>query len=159
MKLYGQLESAQFENLAGDPTNSPKGRVYFDTGTNTVRYYNGSTWLAISQTPSLIPAATVTGTRASPSLITTAGITPGGYGDEVAFIAGNGGAIDVTANPQIVAGTTVGQTLELIGRHATNTVLLEDGAGLDLNGAWLGALSSVLGLRWDGTNWVERYRR
>jgi hypothetical protein len=101
----------------------------------------------------------VLGSRASPVAVTVGGYAPGGYGDELGFIEGSGGAIDVSSNPQIAAGTSIGQTLELIGCSDTNTVLLEDGTGLKLNGAWLAELDSVIGLRWDGANWCERYRR
>lgn len=106
-------------------------------------------------------SVTIGGSRASPSLITAAGgISFSGsniFNDT--YIAGNGGAVTVTANPQIAAGSVDGQRLTLIGRHATNTVTLADGTGLSLNGGWVGALDSVLKLRWDGTNWVEESRR
>jgi hypothetical protein len=103
----------------------------------------------------------VTGTRASPTNITAGGgITPGNtYSDETIFIQGSGAAVDISANPQIAAGTTVGQKLRLIGRSSVNTVLLEDGTGCSLNGAWLAEADSVITLLWDGTNWVEIARR
>lgn len=106
-------------------------------------------------------APTLVGSRASPTLITAAGgvaFTSTLY-KTINFIAGDSGAIDITANPQIAAGSTVGQELLLIGRHATNTVTFEDGTGLSLNGMWVAGLDSVLGLVWDGTNWVESFRR
>jgi hypothetical protein len=105
-------------------------------------------------------AATVTGTRGSPTNVTAgAGITPAGVSDEVIFVQGNGGAaIDVTANPQIAAGATVGDKLEIIGRSDSATVLLENGTGLSLEGECLLQANVILGLRWDGTEWVERYR-
>src|SRR4029079_304424 len=65
----------------------------------------------------------VTGSRGTPQNITAAGgIAPAGKWEEVIFVQGNGGAIDITANPQIAAGTVVGQTLMLIGRSSTNTL-------------------------------------
>ena len=44
-------------------------------------------------------------------------------------VAGNGGAIDITADPQIAAGTD-GQVVIIQGTHDTNTITLDDGAGL-----------------------------
>ena len=100
---------------------------------------------------------TITGSSASPSLITAAGgiAFTGVVGKNTWYIAGDGGAIDITANPQIAAATNVGQTLELIGRHDTNTVQFDDGTGLSINGSCILAADNVLSLVWDSTNWVE----
>jgi hypothetical protein len=99
---------------------------------------------------------TVGGTRAAPTaIVAVSGITATAGIDHTIFIQGSGGAVDVSANPQISAGTTVGQKLRLIARDDTNTVMLEDGTGLSLNGTWIGSADSVLELFWDGTNWVE----
>lgn len=104
---------------------------------------------------------TNTGSRGSPSLITAAGgiVFTGSDPINDWYIAGDSGAVTVTANPQIAVGSTDGQRLTLTGRHATNTVTLSDGTGLSLNGTWVGGLDSILNLRWDGTNWVEMSRR
>lgn len=105
-------------------------------------------------------SATVTGTRAAPVNITAlGGITPAGVSDEIMFVQGSGGDVDITKNPQIAAGTTVGDRLELIGRTDANRIFLDDGTGLDLNGQAILLAGSVIGLAWDGTNWCERYRR
>lgn len=106
-------------------------------------------------------APTVSGSRASPTAITAGGgisFSASTY-QNISFIQGSGGAVTVTANPQVAAGSSVGQTLSLIGRSATNTVTLADGTGLSLNGAWVGGLDSILNLVWDGTNWAETSRR
>lgn len=101
----------------------------------------------------------VGGSRASPTAITAAGgIQAGTEWEQIQFIEGDGGAVEVTANPRVSAGSTVGQTLKLIGRSDTNTVTLHNGNGLALNGPWIGGESAVLALIWDGTEWVEEYR-
>lgn len=41
--IYGQLLKAQLENLSSDPTGYT-GRVYYNTTTGYVRFYNGSIW-------------------------------------------------------------------------------------------------------------------
>lgn len=51
------------------------------------------------------------------------------------LVAGDGGAVDITANPQIVDGAD-GDSLTLEGTSDTNTLLLEAGNGLSL---WGGA--------------------
>lgn len=106
-------------------------------------------------------APAITGTQASPSLITAVGgiaFTGTNY-ENLWFIAGNGSAITVTANPQIAAATNVGQHLTLVSKSASNTVKIQDGTGLALNGVWIGGLNSVIDLVWDGAVWVERSRR
>lgn len=106
-------------------------------------------------------APSVGGSTGSPTLITAVGgvAFTGTAWENVKFIAGNGGAVDVSANPQVAAATNVGQKLILIGTNDTDTVKLEDGTGLSLNGAWIAANHSVIGLMWDGSVWVEQYRR
>lgn len=100
----------------------------------------------------------VTGSRASPVNITAAGgIAPAGKWEEIIFVQGNAGAIDITANPQIAAGTVVGQTLLLIGRG--NTLKLDDGTGLSQNGSITLDADDMIAYFWDGTNWTELYRK
>jgi hypothetical protein len=78
---------------------------------------------------------------------------------ETHFIAGSGGAVDVSANPQISAGQYVGQETLVVGTDDTNTVLLEDGTGLSMNGSMtLGAGDNIL-FRWNGSVHTEVSRR
>lgn len=105
----------------------------------------------------VIPA--VTGTRAAPiSIVAVTGVVPAGYAEEWIFVQGSGGAVTVSANPQITAGTIVGQKIRLIGRDDTNTVTLADGTGMLLNGPVTLGAGSVIDLGWDGTNWFESGR-
>lgn len=105
----------------------------------------------------------VTGTSASPSLITAAGgiAFTGSRGDNLWYIAGNTVPVVVTATPQIAVGAWDGQKLTLRGENGTNTVTLADGNGLSLNGAWVGGLQSAINLQWDasGSVWAETSRR
>lgn len=41
MKLKGQLEQAQLENLTADPSNLPDGRIWLDTATDKAKFYDG----------------------------------------------------------------------------------------------------------------------
>jgi hypothetical protein len=77
----------------------------------------------------------------------------------VAFVAGSGGPVDITASPQVAAGTSVGQKLTVIGTSDTNTLKLDDGTGLSLNGSMVLGNHSVIDLIWDGSVWVEESRR
>lgn len=71
-------------------------------------------------------------------------------------IQGDGGPIDITANPQIVAGVS-GQILVLEGRSDTNTVQIDDGDGVHLHGRAIIGQEDVITLQYDGVDaeWAE----
>jgi hypothetical protein len=100
------------------------------------------------------------GTESSPLNITTSGIS---YTEDdprqVFFVQGDSGPVNITSNPQIDAATTVGVELILIGKSDTNTLTLEDGDGLALNGEIILGLNDVISLMWTGSEWIEQYRR
>ncbi len=101
----------------------------------------------------------VSGSRSSPNAITASGgITHNNKMFETIFIQGSGGAVDVSANPQIASGTKLCAQLYLVGRSDSNPVKLKDGAGLALNGNFSMKENCILGVTWDGTNWAELYR-
>lgn len=107
---------------------------------------------------------TVTGTEGVPSAVTAAGgITPVGDPIEMIFVVGDDGGgtpapVNISANPQIAAGATVGEELNLTGTSNTNTVTLEDGDGLTLLGSCDLDAETILNLLWTGTVWREMSR-
>lgn len=102
----------------------------------------------------------VSGTSGSPNNITAAGgITfTAGTQRMLQFIQGNGGDIDITANPQIQAGTIVGQEFKIIGRNSSQRVLIEDGNGLALKSKFNMGANDEIDLVWNGSLWVETSR-
>ena len=102
---------------------------------------------------------TVTGTEGVPRQITAAGgITPIGDPVEMIFVVGDDGGgtptpINITANPQIAAGSVVGEELNLAGTSDTNIVTLDDVAGLCLNGSIDVDSKTIVNLLWIGTLW------
>lgn len=101
---------------------------------------------------------TITGSFGSPISITAGGgITTTVGVDEDIYLTTAGGEVNVTANPQLTAGTVDGQVLKLIGTSDTDYVLLETGTGLWLNGDWRSYANACLTLRWDSGQslWVE----
>lgn len=112
---------------------------------------------------SLQPAAggsVILGTSAVNSIVAGTGITAAMFAPRVKVV-GDGGAVDITANPQIAAGTD-GQQIIVWGTSDANTVQLDTGTGLLL----AGGTSFVLGsgdnvtLIYDSTltAWVETAR-
>lgn len=73
------------------------------------------------------------------------------------YIQGSGGAVTVTANPRIQAGTIDGQELMLVGCSDTNTVTLDTGNGLIKNGIDVMGDNSVTVYNWDAGQslWIE----
>ena len=108
------------------------------------------------------PSATLTvnGTLSmEPSAV--ANITAGGgvtATKAIVRIQGSGGAVDISANPQIVVGVD-GQMVTLQGMSNANTVLLENGTGLRLQGgvAFTMGLGDTLTLMYDSSvgAWTE----
>jgi len=102
-------------------------------------------------------ATTITGSAGAPQAITAAGgiaFTGSDYFN-MWFVQGSGGPVDLSANPQIAAGSVVGQRLLLRGCSNTNTVKLEDATGLLLNGECILSLGSMIELFWSGSTWDE----
>jgi len=131
--------------------------TFTGTGGTTVTNVGGAfTVNSASSSP-----LTVIGSRAGPELIMAAGGIPFTSSTALTkeYIQGNGGAVVVTANPQIAAGSFDGQELTLQSTDATDTVEIQDGNGLAMNGPWIGGLNSVITFTWDLTNWVEKGRQ
>jgi len=74
------------------------------------------------------------------------------------FVQGDGGPVEVTANPQIDPGVEVGDELLVWGKSDTNTLTLNDGTGLSLNGSITLGDNDLLKLVWSGTVWAEQSR-
>lgn len=106
-----------------------------------------------------IAVATTNATKLVATVASTQSITAaGGISGSGTYlkVSGNGGAINITANPQISAGST-GQIIIVEGQSDTNTVKLDDGTGLLLSGAqsFTLGLNDTIQLLYNGTNWVE----
>lgn len=105
--------------------------------------------LTVNQELMLVPSSTINITAAGGITVTK----------PIMHIQGDGGAVTVTANPQIAAGTD-GQWLSLQGKSDTNTVTLNTGNGLHLHGRAVIGNEDSLTLYYDGatSEWEERGR-
>lgn len=76
------------------------------------------------------------------------------------FVDGDGGAINLTSNPQVAVPTAIGQELTIVGTDDTNTLQLDNGDGLELNGPCiLGAKSMITLKALSLTTWTEKSRQ
>lgn len=95
---------------------------------------SGDNMLTINGDGDIITYGTLTETPSATNNISAAnGVTTAMLTNKIIIIQGNGGAVDITANPQIAAGT-IGDIIELWGNDNTNTVTFDDGDGLQLDG-------------------------
>ena len=104
------------------------GNTFAGEAANDIMQYDGTIWenrssLTVSKNIIHIPSAVASITAAGGITVTNAHMR----------IEGDGGPIDITANPQIAAGID-GQVLILEGHSNTNTVLIEQGDGIHMFG-------------------------
>lgn len=112
-------------------------------------------------------SSTVFGSTGSPrSVVAATGITSGAShmsttaNKQLIFVVGSvAGESNISASPQITAGTIVGQEMRIVGASDSDYILLEDGTGLSLNGPWYSYNNDTLDLYWNGTVWSEFSRR
>lgn len=78
--------------------------------------------------------------------------------DQLVFVQGDAGPVDVTADPQIDGHVFPGAMLTIIGRSNSSTLKFSNGRGLVLNGTAELRLASVLRLMWNGALWIEKRR-
>lgn len=140
---------------------------WLDDGTDLVlQFLVADVWTNTGMSISIAGDTTVTGpkfiigknfvkTPSSLALITAAdGIT---VTHSHMRVEGDGGPIDITANPQIVAGMD-GQLVTIEGHSNTNTVTLENGNGLKLHGGkYILGSHDTIDLQYDedDTHWEE----
>ncbi len=106
------------------------------------------------------------GSTGSPrSIVAATGITSGAShmsattSDQNIYVVGSiAGESDISANPQITAGTIIGQKMKIIGTSSANYIKLETGTGLYLKQPWYSYDKAVLDLYWNGTVWAETNR-
>lgn len=140
--------------LLPSPLLGDVGKVLTATGAGT------ASWIVGSGGGSGNSRWTVHGSPGSPITVTAGGgITSAVEDRQQWIIQSAGGAVPITANPQISAGTIAGQEMLLEGTSDTNYAEFTDGTGLSLNGSWQSKANSAIVLVWNGVVWFEYSRR
>lgn len=137
------LQGVQGETGEGVPVGGAAGAVL--TKLSATDY--DTAWVTVRRA--------VTGSTGAPTaVVAAAGVAAPTADRTLAFISGSGGAVDLVANPQIAAGSVVGQEVTYRVPSGGNAVLFEDGNGLSMNGpANLGEDTFSITFNWDGALW------
>lgn len=147
--------------------------VFSTNNLGTLEFFtiNPGTGMTVTGTPSGIVldssggSYVAQGDESTPqTVVAAAGITPSADLLQSWYVKGvaASGRVSVSANPQIAAGSTVGQRLSLANVNATDYVVFNDGTGLAMNGAWpsVGApLYAKIEFEWSGLRWIECSRQ
>jgi len=146
--------------------NAPAGSLYLQYGSSGNAYVkmdNGTStnWSLISTGGGGggTGAYTVYGSTGSPVVVSSSGISSTSQQRQLYIVKTSSGAVNVTANPQITAGTVVGQELVIMGTSSSNYPIFSNGNGLSLNGTANITDNATLNLIWNGTVWSEQSRR
>ena len=111
-----ELQNAVVQNAGSDPGSPAAGQIYYNSGDNTLRFYNGSSFQTLSTT-----TGDITGVTAG------TGLTGGGSSGAVTLnvIGGDGitaNADDVAITPAQTTITSVLNTSLVLGRDADNQI-------------------------------------
>lgn len=128
MKVFGQLESAQLEASNGAPSKLPLGRVYLDTATGLIMFYDGSSSRAVvtaDNTQTLTNKTLTSPTINSPTISspTMSAITVTGTGS----ITTGTKVVDPSSTTKQLAfalsGATASKTMTLSSSHTNDRTL------------------------------------
>lgn len=140
-------------NVGIETSSLPDPGVPSESGDTVTLGYANSAYHKKRQSP----AGNAYGTPQSLSVGTTIAHDLGATDDwAMVFVVGNGGPINLTSNPQVAVPTRIGQMLTVVGTSDVNTVKLEHGDGLVMNGEKiLGAKQMVTFIALSLAEWVE----
>jgi hypothetical protein len=145
-----ELQNARIQNLASAPSSPVAGQIYFNTGDNTLYFYNGTSWIPASGSTEviqdLIGSFLIGGTGLTSSYNDTSGettidldntaVTSGSYGSTasktVAFTVDQQGRITAASEQNIQIATSQVTGLQEYIEDSVNTVVAA-GEGIDVS--------------------------
>ena len=144
-----ELQNARIQNLSSAPSSPVAGQIYFNTGDNTLYFYNGSSWIPASGSTEviqdLIGSSLIGGTGLTATYNDTSGettldldntaVTHGSYGSSaaktVAFTVDQQGRLTAASEQDIQIATSQVTGLQEYIEDSVNTVVVA-GEGIDV---------------------------
>lgn len=155
--MVAEIKTLKF--YEGVPTVAPNQTLPIAGGDATLSNHA----LMLGQVAAIVAAQalSVTGTDAAPTAVVPANgvLFTGTSLDNLKYLVSDGGADIVSANPQIQAGSFVGQKLRLVFKSAVDTLEFATGNGLLLSDVFISDLDRELHLNYNGTVWAEYFRK
>lgn len=110
-----EIQNVALQNLANDPS-SVSGKIYFNTGSNKIKFYNGSAWVTLEDSGSLTGVQSVSGSAPISASTSSGNVT-----------------VSITAATTSAAGSMSGADKTKLD-NATNsntasTLVMRDGSG------------------------------
>jgi hypothetical protein len=145
-----ELQNARIHNLSSAPSSPEAGQIYFNTGDNTLYFYNGSSWIPASGSTEviqdLIGSSLVGGTGLTTTYSDSSGettidldntaVTHGSYGSSaaktVAFTVDQQGRLTAASEQDIQIATSQVTGLQEYIEDSVNTVVVA-GEGIDVS--------------------------
>lgn len=140
MKVYGQIQRCQLENLSSDPSGSgnlPLGRIWFDTSLNVPKVYDGTSSKAFTLSGTIVNADIDSSAAIARSKLATGSLShvvindgsTGAFSSEATLSKSRGGAgadmssvtFPSTGTIATVAGTEQFTNKDIDGGTASNT--------------------------------------
>ena len=150
-----QLLNAALQNLASDPSSPVAGQVYFNSTSDKIKYYNGTTFLTLLDSS----VASVTSVTASSPLASSGGTTPNiSLASAVSASLGGTGLVNPTAHGVLVGegASNVNPIVLGAGQVLIGTSLADPVAATltgTLNRLSVASASGTITLNLDPTQW------
>ena len=145
-----ELQNARIQNLSSAPSSPVAGQIYFNSGDNTLYFYNGTSWIPASGSTEviqdLIGSSLIGGTGLTATYNDTSGettidldntsVTHGSYGSSaaktVAFTVDQQGRLTAASEQDIQIATSQVTGLQEYIEDSVNTVVVA-GEGIDVS--------------------------
>lgn len=109
--VKNEIQNAVVQNLASPPSSPNPGQIYYDTGTNQMYFYNGTTWVSGGST------STVTDVTGTAPIVSSGGSTPAI--SITAASSSNAGSMSASDKTKLDAATSANTNSAIVQRDSS----------------------------------------